>query len=271
MDLIWIMYFCLTLVLAQDDKVTGSKGTVNDNLIAPAQDTTTVREPEPERSCTAEILAAFWGSVGMFILLAGAAVIMYRNRMLTSIGKRRKKGLDTLFDDTSSPMRPPSRAHRESMLSGYADVMSIDTACHYRRVSRSLGSINFRTFRASTVKGSTLYNTKRSKMSTNAAVDITISVEPPQFKIYDQQSYWLGTETDFEDVYKSSPKKRATLRRYYAGLQEDTRTDKDEEDTASEEPRGATGTQTHCASRDVRSKFLYISPVFNEKNAESKT
>lgn len=197
--------------------------------------------------------------------------------MLTSFGKRRKKGLDTLFDDTSSPMRPPSRAHRESMLSGYADGMSIDTAYHYRRVSRSLGSINFRTFRASTVKGSTLYNTKRSKMSPKAAVDITISVEPQEFKIYDQQSYWLGTETDFEDVYKRSPKKRETPRRYYAGLQEeaavypDTRTDKDEEDTASEEPRGATGTQTHCASRDVRSKFLYISPVFNEKYAESKT
>ncbi|XP_067678730.1 uncharacterized protein [Haliotis asinina] len=219
---------------------------------------------EPTHSCTAEILAVFWGSTGVFLLLAVAAVIMHRNGIFSSAGKKKKRGLDTLFEveEVPAPTRPPSRQE-----SSYAEVMSTDTACHYRRISRSMGSINFRPFKG-TIKGSTLYNTTRSKMNTQAAVDITISVVPPDFKGYTQSSYWLGTKADFDEVYECLSKTGSTPR-FIEGLRHDIVPQPDEEDTLSEEPQGATGIQTQRNTRLVPSKFLYISPVFNVETEQS--
>ncbi|XP_046327750.1 platelet endothelial aggregation receptor 1-like [Haliotis rufescens] len=234
--------------------------------------------PELEGTpCTTKILVVFWGSAGVFILLAGAAVLMYRSQTCSYTHKKKKRGLDTLFIDTRAPMGLPNVPSQDTRSSHYEEIMCGDTDRHFQHISKSTGSINLRTL-INTMKHPNQCNTAKRKRNRANVGRNAMSLASSVHTIDNFPTCWLGSETDFDEMSEHPDKKEAPLVRSLQASQKeavrfsDAPKDEDEAedmDTSVKEREGETKSQADDVPREEAGKRSYISAVFNETDEDT--
>ncbi|XP_046557047.1 uncharacterized protein LOC124266273 [Haliotis rubra] len=224
-------------------------------------------------SCTTKMLVVFWGSAGAFLLLAGAAVCMYRSQACSFSLKKKKKGLDTLFIDDRAPMDIPNKSSQDTRSSHYEEILCSDADSHFQHISKSTGSINLRTLISTMKYPNQCSNSKRKRTRADAGRNAT-SLVSSVHTLNNIPSFWVGSETDVNEMSEHPNKEEEPLEKSHQASQREVVRFSDalggDEaeglDTSLKGTEGESKSECDDVSSEDHGKRVYISAIFNKKD-----